>query len=105
MVYHVYSEHALTKGDQPVSACRVSCAGRNPPFVMESKKPLDPEVLEELRRRLERGRSIRAQNAYDKAIKDPVKLRFAAGVYRTARANGLVDEAGNVVADETVAGE
>jgi len=70
---------------------------------MEPKKPLDPEVLEELRRRLARGRSIRAQNAYNKAIKDPVKLRFAAGVYRTARAHGLVDEAGNVLADAATA--
>jgi hypothetical protein len=70
---------------------------------MEPKKSLDPEHLEVLNERLARGRSIRQQNAYDRAIKDPRKLRFAAGVFRTARAHGLVDEAGNVLADAATA--
>lgn len=40
-----------------------------------------------------------AQAAAERALADPVKLRRAARIFRTARQRGLVDADGNVLTD------
>jgi hypothetical protein len=46
---------------------------------------------------IERAQEARLQQAAEKALRDPIRLRMAARIFRAARQRGLVDPDGRVI--------